>query len=313
MKVNQKNKSTENQNFITYGIYQSWFYQLYRNAFKIEGLPFDKDIVRDVSDLIFQKFAAGRKVGLYKRPDEGFIVGVATEASGTTWYGGYTKYKLTTYINSLSVTRDEIAILQPPFRQDIPTLDFANIMAIIEHFAMLCYLCDCTIRVNLQGQNTPAIIAAPEGQELTWANIYEQVAGHKAVVFGREANLLKNETDLRHIAYQEPSKFVSLDVEQIKSMLISDFLFMLGINNRTVMKKAQVVSPELMQDASTICIIRNAYQTTFDDFTEQANEKFGLDIKFSYNDDSESNLSLLANIINGTYMKEGDAENGDST
>lgn len=298
MKTNQGNNTTEIQNLLSYGIYQSWFYQLYRNAFKVEGLPFETEILRDVTDLLFRKFAEGKRIGLIRRVDDGFLLGDVTPASGTTWFGGYTTYNLTTLIESITVIRNDIAILQPPYMQDIPTLNYASIIDIINHFAYLCYLCDSTIRVNLQGQNTPAIIAAPAGQELTWSNIYEQVAGHKAVVFGREANLLKNDNDLRTIAFQDPAKFVSLDIEQVKSMIISDFLFVLGINNRTVTKRAQVIESEVMQDAATISVIRNAYQTTFDDFAEQANEKFGLNVKFSYNDDSPGNLALLANIIN---------------
>lgn len=156
-----------------------------------------------------------------------------TSSSTRTWYGGSTQYQCKTFVNTVTRDISEVATLTASL-SPFTNYDVVSIDGICRHYAALLYECDRCINVNLKAQNTPAILNAPDGQEMTFANLYEQVAGHKPVVYTRDMSPLKNQyDDIRQIIYQTPAPFVAANVEQLKSMLMSDFMFMLGVNGRT--------------------------------------------------------------------------------
>lgn len=194
-----------------------------------------------------------------------------------------------------SVSKDisEVATLTASL-SPITNYDVVSIDGLCRHYAALLYECDRCINVNLKAQNTPAILNAPDGQELTFADLYEQVAGHKPVVYTRDMSPLKNQyDDIRQIVYQTPAPFVAGNVEQLKSMLMSDFMFMLGVNGRTQSKVAQVSSLEVMQDAPTLMVLRNSYEQARQNFCDQCNKKFGLNVTATFNDTNIGDVGLL--------------------
>lgn len=305
MKRNIKNKNTQLENLQTIGLYYTFLRRIAVDSWHFDGLPFqDKDICLRANNILNDCFVSGVPAGLWKT-DEFFQVGHITGSSGLTWYGGYTSYQCMTAISTISKDISEIATLIPSIRENT-SYDFVSIDGMCRHFAQLLYDCDSAISVNLKAQNTPAILSAPDGQELTIANMYEQIAGHKPVVYTRDMSPLKSQyDDIRMIAYQTPAQFVSGNIEQVKSMLLSDFLFMVGVNNRTQAKSAQMTSPEIMQDSSTLMVIRNSYQRAREHFCDQCNEKFGLNVKAEFTDTIIGNESLIdpfkpyTNILDG--------------
>ena len=293
MKRNTKNQNVQAENIITAGMYYTFLRRIAVDAWAFEGLPFeDDDIYRHANSILNENFVLGKLGGLWKENDF-FVVGECIPSSALTWYGGATKYQCQTFVKSVSKDISEVATLTASL-SPFTNYDVVSIDGICRHYASLLYECDRCINVNLKAQNTPAILNAPDGQELTFANLYEQVAGHKPVVYTRDMSPLKNQyDDIRQIVYQTPAPFVAGNVEQLKSMLMSDFMFMLGVNGRTQSKVAQVSSLEVMQDAPTLMVLRNSYEQARQNFCDQCNKKFGLNVKAMFNDSNIGDIGLL--------------------
>lgn len=319
MKRNIKNAGVQAENTRTLGVYYNFLRRIAIDSWTFEGLPFDdKDVYRHANTILNEYFVRGQIGGMWKIEDF-YVCGNITEASPKTWYGGATSYMCNTFINTVQRDIKEVATLTASLSM-FTDYDIVSIDAVCRHFASLLYEIDRAISVNVKGQNTPAIINAPEGQELTWANAYEQIAGHKPVVYSRDMSPLKAQyDDVRQIVYQTPATFVAGQLEQLKSMIMSDFMFMLGINNRTQSKAAQVSSLEVMQDTPTLMILRNSYEEARQNFCDQCNSKFGLNISPKMNDDMVGNATVLddnpfndnedVNTDSDDSEKKGDGEN----
>lgn len=322
MKKPSYNTQPEWRNHVTLATYISFLKRLTVDSWRFDGLPFDDNyIYRRVNNILNTNFMYGLPCGLWKADEGVYVVGKVTGNNEMTWYGGYTQFQCTTPITTISRPLDSVALLTPSLSPWTDT-DFVPLWGIIQHFAMMLYQADAAINVNLLGQNTPAIVVAPKGQELTWANIYEQVAGHKPVVYAREdAMQYANRDDIRQVAYQQPAPFVSNQIEQVKSMLISDFLFMLGINNRTQAKAAQVSEMEIMQDSPTLMILRNSYEQARQDFCDQCKSKFGLNVTCEMQDLPVGNYTLVDGDVNndndhlpgGDNFEHSDSANSDNS
>jgi len=304
MKRNIKNENVQSTNLATMGLYYTFLRRIAVDAWTFEGLPFDDDDINQrANNILNDNFVKGQLGGLWKESDF-YVCGNVTPSSERTWYGGATKYQCLSYTNTVSRDLKDVATLAPSLNP-YSDFDVVSIDGMCGHFANLLYECDRAILVNLQAQNTPAIINAPDGQELTFANMYEQVAGHKPVVYTRDMSPLKSQyDDIRQIVYQTPAPFVAQNIEQIKSMLMSDFMFMLGINGRTQAKTAQVSSLEVMQDAPTLMVLRNSYERARQNFCNQCKDKFGLDVTATFNDSNVGDVGLLdrfdmSGMING--------------
>ena len=293
MKRNMKNQNVQAENILAAGMYYTFLRRIAVDAWTFEGLPFeDDDIYRHAHSILNENFVLGKLGGLWKENDF-FVVGECIPSSALTWYGGATKYQCQTFVKSVNKDIREVATLTASL-SPITNYDIVSIDGLCRHYAALLYECDRCINVNLKAQNTPAILNAPDGQELTFANLYEQVAGHKPVVYTRDMSPLKNQyDDIRQIVYQTPAPFVAGNVEQLKSMLMSDFMFMLGVNGRTQSKVAQVSSLEVMQDAPTLMVLRNSYEQARQNFCDQCNKKFGLNVTATFNDSNIGDVGLL--------------------
>ena len=293
LKRNTKNQNTQIENALTIGLYYTFLRRIAVDAWTFEGLPFDDDdIYRHANSILNENFVLGKLCGLWKENDF-FVVGECIPSSALTWYGGATKYQCQTFVKTTSKDISEVATLTASL-SPITNYDIVSIDGICRHYAALLYECDRCINVNLKAQNTPAILNAPDGQELTFANMYEEIAGHKPVVYTRDMSPLKSQyDDIRQIVYQTPAPFVSGNVEQLKSMLMSDFMFMLGVNGRTQSKVAQVSSLEVMQDAPTLMVLRNSYEQARQNFCDQCNKKFGLNVTTTFNDSNIGDVGLL--------------------
>ena len=292
-KRNIKNQNTQTENRLTIGLYYTFLRRIAVDAWTFEGLPFDDDdVYRHANNILNENFVLGKLGGLWKE-DGFYVVGDCTTSSTKTWYGGATKYQCKTFVNTVSKDLSEVATLTASL-SPYTDYDVVSINGLCRHYAALLYECDRCINVNLKAQNTPAILNAPDGQELTFANLYEQIAGHKPVVYTRDMSPLKSQyDDIRQIVYQTPAPFVAGNVEQLKSMLMSDFMFMLGVNGRTQSKVAQVSSLEVMQDAPTLMVLRNSYEQARQNFCDQCNKKFGLNVKATFNDSNIGDVGLL--------------------
>lgn len=293
MKRNVKNETTQAENLLTIGLYYTFLRRIAVDAWSYEGLPFDDDdIKRHANAILNENFILGKLGGLWQE-NGFFVIGECRASSERTWYGGATKYQCKTFVSSVTRDISEVATLTASL-SPFTNYDVVSIDGLCRHYAALLYECDRCINVNLKAQNTPAILNAPDGQELTFANLYEQIAGHKPVVYTRDMSPLKSQyDDIRQIVYQTPAPFVAGNVEQLKSMLMSDFMFMLGVNGRTQSKVAQVSSLEVMQDAPTLMVLRNSYEMARQNFCDQCNKKFGLNVTATFNDSCVGDVGML--------------------
>ena len=293
MKRNTKNQNVQAENIITAGMYYTFLRRIAVDAWTFEGLPFeDDDIYRHANSILNENFVLGKLGGLWKENDF-FVVGECIPSSALTWYGGATKYQCQTFVKSTSKDISEVATLTASL-SPFTNYDVVSIVVICRYYALFLFVCVLCFFFFLEVQISAGILKAPDGQELTFANLYEQVAGYKPVVYTRDMSPLKNQyDDIRQIVYQTPAPFVAGNVEQLKSMLMSDFMFMLGVNGRTQSKVAQVSSLEVMQDAPTLMVLRNSYEQARQNFCDQCNKKFGLNVTATFNDANIGDVGLL--------------------
>lgn len=288
MKKSFTNKKTQIQN---QEVYKLWFERLHDiclTLFKWSGFPFEdiigNEIYRYLNEILFRGQTAA--FGLAD-PDTGFfsrdtgyipIIGVAVPSDALTWYGGSYRYTIQTKTDTFHGDRTETALCFPtPARRSL-----AEISA---RYAMLLTQADMSTHVNMINQNTPAIISSPPGQELTYANMFEQVAGFKPVVYGREGILGNEKEGLFAYRYLQPATYVSDKLEMLKHDLLNDFFNELGISAKSIEKKAQLISDELNIDFTSNSLSKNIYLDQRQYFCDQIKMIYDMDVAVEYNCD----------------------------
>lgn len=287
MKKSFTNKKAQIQN---QGVYILWFERLHDiclTLFKWENLPFDdilhNEISRYLNDILFYgQTAAFIKVhaGNNAADLDGYIpiIGEAVPSSKLTWYGGSYRYSIKTKTLQFSGLRENTALC-------FPTPAGRSLFTVAARYATLLAQADQSIHVNMINQNTPAIIQSPPGQELTYANMFEQVAGFKPVVYGREGLLGNEKEGLFAYRYLQPAQYVADKLEMLKHDLLNDFLNELGVSAKSIEKKAQLISDELNIDFTSNSLAKNIYLDQREDFCKQINKMYGENVKVTYNCD----------------------------
>lgn len=287
MKKSFTNKKTQIQNQEVFALWYERLHDVCLAAFKWNGLPFDDLIVDEVEIYLNELLFRGRTAAFIKVTTDSFvadpggyipIIGAAVPSDALTWYGGSYHYTISTKTDTFSGYRDRVALCYPtPARRSL-----AEVSA---RYAVLLTQTDMSMHVNMINQNTPAIIQSPPGQELTYANLFEQVAGFKPVVYGRE-NLLGNEKEgLFAYRYLQPAQYVADKLEMLKHDILNDFFNELGISAKSIEKKAQLISDELNVDFTSNSLTKNIYLDQRKAFCKQINTIYGENVSVEYNAD----------------------------
>lgn len=288
MKKSFTSKKTQIQN---QEVFKLWFDRLHDiclTLFKWSGFPFEDLIGNEIyiylNNLLF--FGQTAAFGLAD-PETGFfsretgyipIIGAAVPSDAMTWYGGSDRYTIQTKTDTFHGTRDNTAICFPtPCRR--------SLAEICGRYAMLLTQADMSTHVNMINQNTPAIISSPPGQELTYANMFEQVAGFKPVVYGREGILGNEKEGLFAYRYLQPAQYVADKLEMLKHDLLNDFFNELGVSAKSIEKKAQLITDELNVDFTSNSLTKNIYLDQRQYFCDQIKAIYGLDVSVEYNCD----------------------------
>lgn len=258
-----KNKSVENENRSRFRWWRWKLAEWFLSVYKFDGLPFEESIYYDVERrlnmLLLETGAAALTYSdmVYR---ENPIIGEVSQNDAKTWYGGSNHYTITTYLGSVTRRYDEIAICyNTPARRPM--------FYTIDHYAELLSNIEGAFKVNLSSQNTPMIIRAPQGQEITYSNLFEQVAGHKPVVYGRDQLL---DEDAKSMFYLQPSAYVADKLELQRHDVINDFFFDIGVTSKQIEKKAQLISDEINIDRESIAVVKNSYLDARRAFCRQA-------------------------------------------
>lgn len=273
----KKSPNARDQTFLNLSRFNWWKDKLtdyYLTAFKWDGLPFSEDEYYEIETYFNSLLLESKCVGLAYVDGYMPVIGAVVPIDGYNWYGGSSRYSLTTKISTHTFNKGEIAICyNSPTRRPL--------LQTILHYAELLAEIDGIKDVNLKNQNTPAIIRSPHGQELTYVNAYEQVAGHKPVVFGREDLL----NDDRYWYYPPHAEYICDKLELLKHDVLNDFFNEIGITSKTVEKRAQLITDEINIDRETISLMKNTFLDAREQFAKAANRLFNLNISVRQNID----------------------------
>lgn len=314
MKRSYKSNKQQAQNQTSFALWLSRLHDVCLTVFKWSGLPYPDNIYKEVETYLNELLYKGRVVAFFEATQvleneflvdkTGYIpiIAEAIPSNAITWFGGCNDYQLQTKTSTFHATRSNIALCHP-------TPANRSLAVIAAHYATILSQLDMSMRVNIINQNTPAIIQSPPGQELTYANMFEQVAGFKPVVYGREGLLGDEKNGLFAYRFLQPAIYVSDKLEMLKHDLLNDFFNEIGISAKSIEKKAQLISDELNIDFSSNSVSKNIFLDVRKDFCKQINTLFGLNVDVEFNVDV-LNAFRDFEIETADNTGEGDNESG---
>lgn len=282
-------------------LYNLWYERL-RDAcltfIKWSGLPFEDIIQDDIALYLNEMLFEGRTVGLIKVTEDshvadpvfGYIpvIGAVIPSDAMTWYGGSYSYTIQTKTDTFHATREAVALCRPSNAG-------RSLMNITARYARILTQIEASAELNVKHQNTPAIIQSPPGQELTYQNMYEQVAGYKPVVYGRTGLMGDEREGLFAYRYLQPAVYVADKLEMLKHDVLNDFYNEIGVSAKSIEKKAQLISDELNIDYSSNSLSKNTFTDPREVFCKQVKEIYGDEISFEFNVDV---LNALRDVQN---------------
>ena len=285
------NKSVEQENRKVYHWWRQILTDFFLSCYKWKDFPFDSAIAYDVYNYMNETFLYGGCLGFTYVDLENMqipICGQATATERATWYGGAIAYDIITYTESFRRSIDDVALCyNSPTRQPMITT--------IEIYADMLTKTMQAMKVNLYSQNTPAIIRAPEGQELTYANIFEEVAGHKPVVYGRDTAFNEEE---KNFFYLTPAQYVADKLQLEIFNLLNMYFFQLGVSPLPFEKKAQIQREEINVTKQSLDLAGNSMLDSRKRFCDRINERFGLHTSVEMNFTGEFVRQQILNTIN---------------
>lgn len=267
------NKDTTISNQLNFEWWRTKLVDFYMTLYKWHNLPFDKKDYRQVENYLNFLLLDGGTVGFTYIEGDIPIIGHVVPCEGYNWFGGASKYTITNKVNSYIKDKNDIAIgFNSPSRHPMYYL--------IDHYAKLLSEIDGVEDVNLKTQHTPVILAVPHGQELSASNMYEQIAGHKPVVYGRDTLIGNNQKIVEHA---EPSKYICDKLELLRGDILNSFYNDLGVAGKTAEKRAQLVTAEINAGKESVSVFKNIYLDSRKRFCDAINEIFDLKVSVEFN------------------------------
>lgn len=260
-------------------------YNVYLSMFKWTNLPYEENRWYMISQYIERKFAMGGRVAAcmtngtdndeWAAPnfDDGSLVfGNAAGYGGRNWYDEYEQYSITTTLGSILRDRKDIALVK--------TNPLAHpIVNMIDYYSDMLYHIERATLVNLKGQNTPLIMEVQQGQELTAANTYEQIAGYKPVVYGYKGLRVE---DRNTYNYFPPAPYICDNLYELRRKTIAEFYTRIGVAAQIEAKRERLVAAEV--SANDAMITKNLDQELYvrKDLANQINNLWGFDVQVDY-------------------------------
>ena len=274
-------------------------YNVYLSMFKWTNLPYDENRWYMISQYIERMFAMGGRVAACMTAgtdfddvaapnfaDGSLVFGHAAGYGGKNWYDEYEQYSITTALGSLLRDRDKIALVK--------TNPLAHpIINMIDYYSDMLYHIERATLVNLKGQNTPLIIEVQQGQELTAANTYEQIAGYKPVVYGYKGLRVE---DRNVYNYFPPAPYICDNLYELRRKTIAEFYTRIGVAAQIEAKRERLVAAEV--SANDAMITKNLDQelSVRKDLAKQINSLWGFDVDVDYDVTSAALATAMAQL-----------------
>lgn len=281
-------------------------YNVYLSMFKWTNLPYDENRWYMISQYIERMFAMGGRVAAcmtsgtdYDRvaapsfSDGSLVFGNAAGYGGRNWYDEYEQYSITTALGSILRDRRDIALVK--------TNPLAHpIINMIDYYADMLYHIERATLVNLKGQNTPLIMEVQQGQELTAANTYEQIAGYKPVVYGYKGLRVE---DRNTYNYFPPAPYICDNLYELRRKTIAEFYTRIGVAAQIEAKRERLVAAEV--SANDAMITKNLDQelSVRQDLAEQINNLWGFDVSVDYDVSGAALATAMSQLeASGEFM-----------
>ena len=274
-------------------------YNVYLSMFKWTNLPYDENRWYMISQYIERMFAMGGRVAACMTAgtdfddvaapnfsDGSLVFGNAAGYGGRNWYDEYEQYSITTALGSLLRDRDKIALVK--------TNPLAHpIINMIDYYSDMLYHIERATLVNLKGQNTPLIIEVQQGQEITAANTYEQIAGYKPVVYGYKGLRVE---DRNSYNYFPPAPYICDNLYELRRKTIAEFYTRIGVAAQIEAKRERLVAAEV--SANDAMITKNLDQelSVRKDLANQINNLWGFDVDVDYDVTSAALATAMAQL-----------------
>lgn len=274
-------------------------YNVYLSMFKWTNLPYDENRWYMISQYIERMFAMGGRVAACMTngtdfddaaapnfADGSLVFGNAAGYGGRNWYDEYEQYSITTALGSILRDRKDIALVK--------TNPLAHpIINMIDYYSDMLYHIERATLVNLKGQNTPLIMEVQQGQELTAANTYEQIAGYKPVVYGYKGLRVE---DRNTYQYFPPAPYICDNLYELRRKTIAEFYTRIGVAAQIEAKRERLVAAEV--SANDAMITKNLDQELYvrKDLANQINNLFGYEVEVDYDVTSAALATAMAQL-----------------
>lgn len=259
------------ENLREYDYYFNKYRQLLMSMFVWEGLP-DGISARFIEEKLFDL----GQVIFFKSSESGFYVVTCATPLGLNNYGeptAYRAYSIDGSINEIVYADDCIPIWNDIFR--------CGNADKVHFFAKRLSNIEKTIDVNLEQLKQPYIVACPEGQKVSVAQFFEKKTNGEPYIFVSDDFNTMNSITVLQTGIQNYTK----DLQDLKHLKESEALTTFGINNVNIAKRERLVSGEAEQNDEQIAINKNSMYQARLNAVKQINEKFGLEISVSIDND----------------------------
>lgn len=155
-----------------------------------------------------------------------------------------------------------------------------NTYPLIKRKAELLYNLDAVIRINVNAQKTPLLIACDENERLTMKNLYMKYTGNQPVIFGTKS-ISPNE--IKSINTGAP--YIADKIYQLKTQYWNEALTILGISNSNFQKKERLITDEMIRSQGGIIANRYSRLKARRKACEEINKMFNLNIGCEFEED----------------------------
>ena len=167
-----------------------------------------------------------------------------------------------------------------------PTFETLRLMA------YRLYEVETTIETNLIAQKTPVLIEGDTKTILTLKNVYMQYSGNIPFIFGSKKFDINNKLNV--LRTDAPYLLDKLALH--KHEVWDEMLTFLGINNANTDKKERLITDEVNSNNELINYYLNCFYKPRKIACDELNEKYGLNVKVTLNQDIKKLLNLDENV-----------------
>lgn len=143
-----------------------------------------------------------------------------------------------------------------------------------------------TIEINTVGMRAPVVLAVPEGQRLTAANLYRQIIEGNPVINVNQSLNPEAMGEAIQALNLGIDKDAVLNMQTVKGRVWNECMTLLGIQNANQDKKERMVVEEVAANDGQVMASRAVAMNSRQMAAEQINEMFKLNVSVEWNLDT---------------------------